>query len=144
MALQILSIVVQLIFSVSVIWIFYRLAEVWSEYLSLVASKTDFVIDDQLLPLITRALRTFILVFGSLIAIQNLGVNVMSVIAGLGLGGLAFALAAKDTAANLFGSLMIFSDRPFKLGDWIQFGNVEGTVEDVGFRSTRAVNFLIL
>ena len=57
----------------------------------------------------------------------------MSVVAGLGLGGLAFALAAKDTAANLFGSLMILWDRPFRIGDWIKFAEVEGTVEDVGF-----------
>ncbi|SMF34161.1 mechanosensitive ion channel family protein [Pseudobacteriovorax antillogorgiicola] len=136
-----LSLFVQFVFSVSVIWIFYRLADVWSEYVAVVAKKTDLIFDDQLVPLLNRALRAFILIFGGLIAIQNLGVNVMSVIAGLGLGGLAFALAAKDTAANLFGSLMILWDRPFRIGDWIIFGGVEGTVEDVGFRSTRVRTF---
>ena len=140
-ALEILSVVVQVIFSISVIWTFYRMAGVLSHYVAILSKKTDFLIDDQLVPLVSRALKTFILIFGILIALQNLGINVMSVIAGLGLGGLAFALAAKDTAANLFGSLMIFWDRPFKLGDWVKFGGVEGTVEEVGFRSTRVRTF---
>lgn len=136
-----LSLAIQFVFSISIIWIFYRLADVWTDYIALLAKKTDFVIDDQLVPLLSKALRTFIVIFGGLIAVQNLGINVMSVVAGLGLGGLAFALAAKDTAANLFGSLMILWDRPFKIGDWIVFNNVEGTVEDVGFRSTRIRTF---
>ena len=139
--LQGFSIFVQFVFSVSVLWIFYRLADIWTEYLAFFAKKTDIIFDDQLVPLLNKALRTFILIFGGLIAVQNLGVNVMSVVAGLGLGGLAFALAAKDTAANLFGSIMILWDRPFRIGDWIRFGDVEGTVEDVGFRSTRVRTF---
>jgi MscS family membrane protein len=70
-----------------------------------------------------------------------MGVNVFSLLAGLGLGGLAFALAAKDTAANLFGSIMILVDRPFKIGDWVSVDTVEGTVEEIGFRSTRIRTF---
>ena len=65
----------------------------------------------------------------------------MSLLAGLGLGGLAFALAAKDTAANLFGSIMLILDRPFKIGDAVKAGNVDGTVEEIGFRSTRIRTF---
>ena len=140
-ALEILTVLVQLIFSFSVILIFYRAADVFSGYISVFSEKTDFSIDSQLVPLLARAIKTFVLIFGVLIALQNVGVNVMSVVAGLGLGGLAFALAAKDTAANLFGSLMIFWDRPFKIGDWINFPGVEGTVEEVGFRSTRVRTF---
>ena len=78
---------------------------------------------------------------GILIVLQNMGVNVFSLLAGLGLGGLAFALAAKDTAANLFGSIMILTDRPFKIGDWVKMDGVEGTVEEIGFRSTRVRTF---
>ena len=63
--------------------------------------------------------------------------NVASVLAGLGIGGLAVALAAKDTIANFFGSIMIFVDRPFSIGDWVKIEDVEGKVEEVGFRSTR-------
>jgi len=73
--------------------------------------------------------------------IQELGVNVFSLVAGLGVGGLAIALAAKDTAANFFGSLMILFDRPFKKGDWIKVEDMEGTVEEIGFRSTRIRTF---
>jgi MscS family membrane protein len=105
------------------------------------ADKTKVGLDQQLIPIVTKSLRIFVVVFGSLIAFQNLGINVMSLVAGLGLGGLAFALAAKDTAANLFGSVMIFSDSPFRVGDWVKFGGVEGTVEQVGFRSTKVRTF---
>jgi MscS family membrane protein len=72
---------------------------------------------------------------------QSFGINVMSLLAGLGLGGLALALAAQDTAANLFGSITILLDTPFKVGDWIKVGDTEGTVEEVGFRSTRIRTF---
>ena len=66
-----------------------------------------------------------------------MGMDVASLIAGLGIGGLAFALAAKDTLANLLGSVMIMIDRPFRIGDYILAKGVEGTVEEIGFRSTR-------
>jgi MscS family membrane protein len=78
---------------------------------------------------------------GVIAILQNNGYNVASLIAGLGIGGLAVALAARETLANFFGSITIFMDRPFKIGDWIKVGNVEGTVEEVGFRSTRVRTF---
>ena len=138
---DILVVCIQVVFSVSVIWGFLNFSNVLTAFMQHKASSTDFPIDDQLVPLVRKALRLFIVVFGVLISIQNLGINVMSLLAGLGLGGLAFALAAKDTAANLFGSIMIFWDQPFKVGDWIVAGNVEGTVEEIGFRSTRIRSF---
>ena len=72
---------------------------------------------------------------------QNLGINVTSLIAGLGIGGLAFALAAKDTIANLFGFTTILIDRPFKVGEFIRIGGMEGVVENLGLRSTRIRTF---
>jgi MscS family membrane protein len=69
--------------------------------------------------------------------LQNLGINVSAFIASLGLGGLAFALAAKDTAANLFGGFAILTDNMFKIGDWIKVGSAEGIVEDIGMRTTK-------
>jgi MscS family membrane protein len=140
-ALLILTTVNQIIFSISAIWLLYRLADVLSAYLKLVAEKTTSTLDDQLVPLLTKSLKVFVVIFGVLITFQNLGFNVMSILAGLGLGGLAFALAAKDTAANLFGSIMIFLDRPFRVGDWIITGKDEGMVEEIGFRSTRLRTF---
>jgi len=139
--LTILTIGVQIILGISLIWTVYRLTDVLTDYIKSVVAKTESTLDDQLVPLIRKTLRIFVVVFGVLIVFQNLGFNVMSILAGLGLGGLAFALAAKDACANLFGSIMIFLDRPFKVGDWIVTNDVEGTVEEVGFRSTRIRTF---
>ena len=126
---------------VTVVWAVYNLVDIWVDYLGTLSKKRNYGVDAQLLPVIRKSLRFFVVAFGVLITLQNIGFNVMSVVAGLGLGGLAFALAAKDTAANLFGSIMIFSDRPFRVGDWVSFGGQEGIVEDIGLRSTRIRSF---
>lgn len=105
------------------------------------AAGTETRMDDQLIPLLRRASKILVAVIGVLFVLQNLDVNVGSVLAGLGLGGLAFALAAKDTLGNFFGSLVIFADQPFQIGDWVVIGSTEGTVEEVGFRSTRVRTF---
>ncbi|MCP4136939.1 MAG: mechanosensitive ion channel [bacterium] len=139
--LTFLSIVLRITLSAVIIWLVYRLLNVVSDYLIELTKKTESTLDDQLVPLINRAMKIFIVIFGVLVAIQNLGVNVMSVLAGIGIGGFAFALAAKDTVANLFGSLMILFDSPFQVGDWIVVGKAEGTVEEIGFRSTRVRTF---
>ena len=83
----------------------------------------------------------FIISLGIVAVLQNLGINVSAFIASLGLGGLAFALAAKDTAANLFGGFAILTDNMFKIGDWIKVGAVEGVVEDIGMRTTKVRAF---
>lgn len=106
-----------------------------------VVSKTENTIDDQLAPFAVKSLRFLVIVLGVLLSLQNLGINVMSLIAGLGLGGLALALAAQDTAANFFGLITIFMDKPFKIGDWIKVTDTEGLVEEVGFRSTKIRTF---
>jgi len=90
-----------------------------------------------LLPLIRRTLAFFFGVFGILLIAESLGVEVKAFLAGLGIGGLAFALAAQDTIANLFGSLVVVMDHPFHIGDTVRIGSNEGTVEDIGLRSTR-------
>lgn len=138
----VLYILVQVFLSGALIVLVYRLLNVLSEYLQMLAAGTESTLDDQLVPLLNRTLKIFVVVTGVLVALQNLGINVLSVMAGLGIGGLAFALAARDAVANFFGSLMILFDRPFQVGDWIIVeGNAEGTVEEVGFRSTRVRTF---
>lgn len=102
-----------------------------------VAAKSETSLDDQLAPFAAKSLKILVIILGVLISLQNFGVNVMSLLAGLGLGGLALALAAQDTVANLFGSITILLDAPFKIGDHVKVTDVEGTVEEVGFRSTR-------
>ncbi len=141
MMLTVMSLVAQVILSIAMIWMIYKLTEVLTDHLKTLAARSDSALDDHLVPLINRALKIFIVIIGILVMFQNLGINVMSVLAGLGLGGLAFALAARDMCANLFGSVMIFLDRPFSIGDWVLIGENEGTVEDIGFRSTRVRTF---
>ncbi len=140
-ALIFLTSIVRVLFSVSIILVIYSSVDVLTDFLYKVTAKTDTTLDDHLIPLIKRSLRFFILILGALVMFENLGVNVVSVLAGLGLGGLAFALAARDTCANLFGSIMIVLDAPFRVGDWIAVGKVDGVVEDIGFRSTRVRTF---
>ncbi len=130
-----------ILISVGFIWLFYNLSDVLAKYLGVITSKTENKLDDQLIPLIRKTLRFFIVTMGIILILQNNGYNVASLIAGLGIGGLAVALAARDTLANFFGSITIFLDRPFRIGDWIKIGGVEGIVEEVGFRSTRVRTF---
>ncbi|MCB0393820.1 MAG: mechanosensitive ion channel family protein [Bdellovibrionales bacterium] len=139
--LKVVTFGLQIGLSLTLIVIAYRISEVAMDMLQLWASKTRSNLDDQFVALFRKTTRVLVWIFGILIALQNLGVNVMSLVAGLGLGGLAFALAAKDTAANFFGSIMILLDRPFRIGDWIVTNGVEGKVLEVGFRSTRIRTF---
>jgi len=89
------------------------------------------------MPLIKRTLAVFVIIFGVLMVVKSLGVDVGAVLAGLGIGGLAFAFAAQDTIANLFGSFVVVMDQPFKVGEAVKIGAQTGTVEDIGLRSTR-------
>lgn len=128
--------------SVSVVLIALRWIDVFAGVFMERAGRTDSRMDDQLIPLTSRAAKLVAVLLGLVWVLENMGVDVGSLVAGLGIGGLAVALAAKDTLANVFGSLTIFGDRPFQIGDWVVLGDgVEGTVEEVGFRSTRVRTF---
>lgn len=105
------------------------------------ADRTPSKLDDQLVPLVRQAAQVLVLVLGVVFLADELGFDVWKLAAGVGIGGLAFALAAQDTVANLFGSVNIFVDKPFQIGDWVVIGEVEGIVEEVGFRSTRVRTF---
>ncbi len=124
-----------------VAWFLFNLVDMVDHYLGSWAARTESTLDDHLAPLIRKTLRIFIVVMAGLMAIQTFGYPVTGVLASLGIGGLAFALAAKDTVSNIFGSLMIIFDRPFQVGDWVKAGELEGTVEEVGFRSTKIRTF---
>jgi MscS family membrane protein len=127
--------------SVAAVLVLSRLVDVGTDFFGKRASNTASKLDDQVIPLVSRASKFAIWMLGGVFIVQNLGIDVGSLLAGLGIGGLAIALAAKDTAANVFGSLTIFTDRPFQIGDWVVIGKVEGVVEEVGFRSTRVRTF---
>jgi MscS family membrane protein len=89
------------------------------------------------MPWIKKSLVAMFVVLGLLLTVQSLGYNVSAILSGLGIGGLAFALAAQDTIANLFGSIVVAIDQPFKLGETVKIGAHVGTVEDIGLRSTK-------
>ena len=102
------------------------------------ARRTESTLDDELVPLVRRCLKGFIFGIGVLLFLQNvLRYDITSLLAGLGIGGLAVAFAAQDAIANLFGAVMIFADRPFKVGDAVSLEGFEGTIEAIGLRSTR-------
>lgn len=90
---------------------------------------------------VIKSIRFFIIILGAIAVLQEWGYNVSGFLASMGLVGMALALAAKDTAANLFGSLVIFIDKPFRVGDWIKTPQVEGTIETIGIRSTKVRTF---
>ena len=123
------------------VMICYSMVDLFSLYLDKLASNTESTMDDQLIPIIRRSLKIAVLIIGGLFILHNLDVNITALLAGLSIGGIAIALAAQETLKNFFGSLMIFLDRPFQVGDWISSDGVDGTVEEVGFRSTRVRTF---
>lgn len=127
--------------AVSVVVLLYRLVDVVAAWLMHRAQKSETKLDDQLVPLVRRGLRIITVLAGVVFVLQNLEVNVGSLLATLGIGTLAFALAAQDTVKNLFGSITIFLDKPFQIGDWVVVSGVEGIVAEVGFRSTRIRTF---
>lgn len=107
------------------------------EYLVPITEKSESELDDQLMPILRKGIRSIIWILGILIALNNAGYNVTALIAGLGVGGLALALAAQDTVKNIFGGLMIFVDKPFKMKDRILINGYDGIVTEIGIRSTR-------
>jgi len=131
------SFAVRLIAALSAVMVLYRVVDLFAAFLQARAERTRTKLDDQLVPLVRKGLKGVVIAVGVVFVLQNLDVDVGSLLAGLGLGGLAFALAAKDTLANFFGSLTIFLDKPFQIGDWVTVAGAEGAIEEVGFRSTR-------
>lgn len=124
---------------VNITWFIVRfVASLIEEYLIPIAEDPDNKkLDNTLIPIIRRTILGVIWGIGTIMALRNVGVDVGAMIAGLGIGGLAFALAAQDTIKNIFGGITIFSDRPFRLGDRVVVDGFDGFVEDIGIRSTR-------
>ena len=106
-----------------------------------ITNQTESTLDDQLVPVIRKVVKLVILGLGLILILDRLDVNITALLAGISLGGLALALAAQDTLKNFFGSIMIFVDRPFQIGDAVSFDGVEGVIEEVGLRSTRIRTF---
>lgn len=125
------------------VWFAYKTVDVISEFLMMKALKTESKMDDLLVPMFKKTLKILVIAFGIVFIADNFNINITSLLAGLGLGGLAMALAAKDTLENVFGSITVLIDHPFQIGDWIIIpeDKVEGTVHELGFRSTKILTF---
>lgn len=127
---------VLVIFNVS--WMIIRLLDALiEEYLVPLVKSSSGDLDDQLLPLIRKGIKATLWTIAVIVALNNAGYDVGAVLAGLGIGGLAFALAAQDTVSNLFGGFTIFADKPFRVRDRITMEGYDGIVEEIGLRSTR-------
>ena len=119
------------------IYVFLKLVQVIMRIYGEFTERTHGRLDDQLVPILHSFLTGVVLVGGALRLLVLFGVDTTTMIAGATIGGLAFALASQDTVKNLIGTIMIFLDKPFHIDDWIEAGEVVGTVERVGFRSTQ-------
>lgn len=106
-------------------------------YIRPFTDKSESKLDDQLIPIIRKIFKLIIAIIAFIVILDNFGIDVFSLVAGLGIGGIALAIAAKDTLANILGSLNIFADRPFQVDDMVKVENYIGYVKEVGLRSTK-------
>lgn len=118
-------------------WLAARVGDVLSVWLEERLARRGQAAAIAFLPLGRRTVKVFIWMVGAIALLQNLGFNVTGIVAGLGVGGLAVALAAQKTIEHLFGGIMLIADQPVRVGDFCRFGDKIGTVEDIGLRSTR-------
>lgn len=115
----------------------YRLVDLLASVSLSLTSRTETTMDDQLIPLVRKIGKMIVVIIGVVFVLQNLNVDVTTLLAGISIGGLALALAAQDTVKNFIGSITIFVDRPFQVGDFIDTPKGTGSVVEVGVRSTR-------
>lgn len=138
---MVLLLAIRVMLSFGGVWAAWRLADLVADFLMRKAEDTENKYDDLLIPLFARTVKIFIAAMGVIYIAKALHIDVLPLLTGLGIGGLAVAFAAKDTIENFFGSVAVIVDQPFEVGDWIDVEGVEGTVEQLGFRSTRVRTF---
>ena len=140
-AYNILTNAARFVLMVGVVWSVCRVIDWVAEIFSGMAARTHSKLDDILVPMVRKAVKVVVVLLGVVWIAENMGQDIGALLAGLGIGGLAIALASRDTVENFFGALTIITDRPFEVGDWIKMGDIEGTVAHIGFRSTRVRTF---
>jgi MscS family membrane protein len=124
--------------AINVTWLIARLVDsLIREYVIPLTEKSESNFDDQLMPILQKGTRSIIWSLGLIIGLNNAGYDVNALIAGLGIGGIALAMAAKDTISNVFGGMMVFVDKPFKIKERIKINGFDGTVVEIGLRTTR-------
>ncbi len=133
--------IVHVYITVACVWFGFRGTDLISFVAEQKAKRSENKLDDLLVPLLSKTLKAVVIVIGVVYLADSLSIQLAPIIAGLGIGGLGFAFAAKDTLENFFGSITVILDKPFGIGDWIVVDGIEGTVEYVGIRSTRIRTF---
>ena len=133
--------IIKVLYPITLTMIIYRSSDLIADFYSLLAAKTETTVDDNLIPLVRKVIKIIIVILGLLYSLSVLGVEITPLLAGASVGGLALALAAQDTLKNFFGSITIYTDSPFEIGDWIVFDGGEGVVEEIRVRSTRIRTF---
>ena len=127
-----------ILIALSSVWSSVKIVDLISMHFIKIAKDTHNKFDDVLVPMLSKTSKVLVMAFGTILVAHSLTFDIGSILAGLGIGGVAVALAAKDTISNLFGSVTVIMDRPFLIGDYVSLDKgLEGTIEEVGFRSTR-------
>lgn len=122
----------------TIAWLVVRMIDVFSkEYMQPIVEKSEHTLDDTMLPMLKKISKILVWIIAIIISIDNSGYDVGALLAGLGIGGFAFALAAQDTIGNLFGGIALLADHPFTVGDWIRIDKQVGQIKEIGLRSTQ-------
>lgn len=130
--------VTRILFILALAYLVYHLVDIIEYFLNKLTGKSKSKLDDMMVPIIRKSLRvTIVIIVGLMIAESVSGKPITTLLAGLGIGGLAVALAAQDSIKNFFGSIVILADKPFEVGDRVVIEDHDGPVEEVGFRSTK-------
>ena len=133
--------IVRTVLIISIFWAIFRAAAVLTFLFENFMKKSKSGLGEALTPFVNKGIKVIVIIVAISVIAKEWRYDLGALLAGLGLGGLAFALAAQETLANFFGGLTIMMDKPFTAGDWIETQSVEGTVEDIGFRSTKVRTF---
>lgn len=139
--LTILSVAIRFFLAVAAVLAAFRLTDLVSDYFLRKAHRTRSRFDDLLVPLLRKTTKVVLSALAAIYVAESLSIEILPLLTGLGIGGIAVAFAAKDTIENFFGSIAVILDRPFEVGDWIKVDEIEGTVEELGLRSTRIRTF---
>lgn len=134
---HVLTIIFVLAVAITVTYVAVRMVDLLLGYFEQKFFASDTQLAQLMLPVLGKTFKVFVIILGVLTTAQHLGLPVASVLTGLGVGGVAVALAAQSSLANIFGSIVILTDRPFRVGDVVRIDPIEGKVESIGLRSTR-------
>ena len=122
-------------------WLFYLLVDFSRSIFEMLTKRYSISLSKEIIKLLERFFKFVVISIGIMSLLQVWGINISAFVASLGLGGLAFALAAKDNAANIFGSIAILADKAILVGEWIEVDGIEGVVMDIGMRTTKIKTF---